>query len=220
MRGRPGCPTEQEKNSVEATGGSPPFLFLQGKVGYWIAPSSDPASPAHLWFMVASPGPDRTVPRTVRPPRGRLWGWEGPFPSANPPLPARPAGGRAVTGVGSWAAGQAKKEGEPPQGPPKLEKVGPGRKNLFLPGVLSSGFLPKKAGLPAGVGGAPGALRSKVASELPTRRVHTPPSRERNPSSPPAQAADILSQEPQAEVLPLEPGGHLGRVPLADALGV
>ena len=48
MRGRPGCPTGQEKNSVEATGGSPPFLFLQGKVGYWIAPSSDPASPAHL----------------------------------------------------------------------------------------------------------------------------------------------------------------------------
>ena len=220
MRGRPGCPTEQEKNSVEATGGSPPFLFLQGKVGYWIAPSSDPASPAHLWFMVASPGPDRTVPRTVRPPRGRLWGWEGPFPSANPPLPARPAGGRAVTGVRYRAAGQEKKEGEPPQGPPKLEKVGPGRKNLFLPGVLSSGFLPKKAGLPAGVGGAPGALRPKVASELPTRRVHTPPSRERNPSSPPAQPPDILPQKPQAEVLPLEPGGHLGRVPLADALGV
>ena len=48
-------------------------LFLQEKVGYQIAPSSDPALPAHLWFMVASPGPDRTVPRTVRPPRGRLW---------------------------------------------------------------------------------------------------------------------------------------------------
>ena len=220
MRGRPGCPTGQEKHSVGATGGSPPFLFLQGKVGYWIAPSSDPASPAHLWFMVASPGPDRTVPRTVRPPRGRRWGWDGPFPSANPPLPARPAGGRAVTGVRYRAAGQEKKEGEPPQGPPKLEKVGPGRKNLFLPGVLSSGFLPKKAGLPAGVGGAPGALRPKVASELPTRRVHTPPSRERNPSSPPAQPPDILPQKPQAEVLPLEPGGHLGRVPLADALGV
>ena len=28
--------------------GAPLFLFLQGKVGYWIAPSSDPASPAHL----------------------------------------------------------------------------------------------------------------------------------------------------------------------------
>ena len=42
MRGRPGCPTEQEKNSVEATGGSPPFLLLQGKVGYRVAPSSAP----------------------------------------------------------------------------------------------------------------------------------------------------------------------------------
>ena len=73
MRGRPGCPTGQEKHSVGATAGSPLFLLLQGKVGYRVAPSSDPASPAHLWFMVASPGPDRTVPRTVRPPRGRLW---------------------------------------------------------------------------------------------------------------------------------------------------
>ena len=48
MRGRPGCPMGQEKNSVGATGGSPRFLLLQGKVGYQIAPSSDPASPAHL----------------------------------------------------------------------------------------------------------------------------------------------------------------------------
>ena len=50
-----------------------PF-FPQGKVGYRVAPSSAPVCAlGHLWFMVASPGPDRTVPRTVRPPRGRLW---------------------------------------------------------------------------------------------------------------------------------------------------
>ena len=49
-----------------------------------------------------------------------------------------------------------KKEGGPPQGPPKPEKVGPGRKNLFLPGVLSSGFLPKKAAPPPGAGRATG----------------------------------------------------------------
>ena len=89
------------------------------------------------------------------------------------PFPARPAGGRAVTGVGSWAAGQAKKEGGPPQGLPKLEKVGPGRKNLFLPGVLSSDFLQRKSGSPAVIGGPPGALRPKVASEPPTPRVRT-----------------------------------------------
>ena len=43
-------------------------------LGESIAPSSAPVCAlGHLWFMVASPGPDRTVPRTVRPPRGRLW---------------------------------------------------------------------------------------------------------------------------------------------------
>ena len=68
------------------------------------------------------------------------------------PLPARPAGGRAVTGVGSWAAGQAKKK-ESPRRAPQPEKVGPGRKNLFLPGVLSPDFLQRKSGSPAGVGG-------------------------------------------------------------------
>ena len=97
-----------------------------------------------------------------------------PSPSTNPPLPARPAGGRAVTGVGYRAAGQAKKEGGPPQGPPKLEKVGPGRKNLFLPGVLSSGFLPKKAGPPPGAGRATGRCAPRAASEPPTRRVRSP----------------------------------------------
>ena len=39
MRGRSGCPTGQEKNSVGATGESRSD-FLQGKVGYQIAPSS------------------------------------------------------------------------------------------------------------------------------------------------------------------------------------
>ena len=83
-------------------------------------------------------------------PQGEGFGSEkDPSRLRNPPFPARPAGGRAVTGVGSWAAGQAKKKESPSQSP-QPEKVGPGRKNLFLPGVLSSGFLPKKAGLPRG----------------------------------------------------------------------
>ncbi len=120
-------------------------------LGESIAPSSAPVCAlGHLWFMVASPGPDRTVPRTVRPPRGRLWGWEGPFPSTKPTLPSPPSWGAGR--YGRWFMGRrpGRKKRGPPQGPPKLEKVGPGRKNLFLPGVLSSGFLPKKAGLPRG----------------------------------------------------------------------
>ena len=120
-------------------------------LGESIAPSSAPVCAlGHLWFMVASPGPDRTVPRTVRPPRGRLWGGKDPSRLRNPPFPARPAGGRAVTGVGQMGRRPGKKRRRTPAGSSQLEKVGPGRKNLFLPGVLSSGFLPKKAGLPRG----------------------------------------------------------------------
>ncbi len=99
MRGRPGCPTGQKKNSVEATDESPPFLLLQGKVGYQVAPSSDPVcAPAHLWFMVASllrldlteQSPDCSTPK------GRLWGWEGPFrlQETHPSQPAQRGAGR------------------------------------------------------------------------------------------------------------------------------
>ena len=33
MRGRPGCPTGQEKHSVGATGGSPLFCFYKERLG-------------------------------------------------------------------------------------------------------------------------------------------------------------------------------------------
>ena len=51
--------------------------------------------------------------------------------------------------------------------------MGPGRKNLFLPGVLSPDFLQRKSGSPPESAGPPGALRPKVASEPPTPRVRT-----------------------------------------------
>ena len=91
------------------------------------------------------------------------------------PPPARPAGGRAVTGVRYRAAGQAEKKRGPPQGPPKLEKVGPGRKNLFLPGVLSSGFLPKKAGPPPGAGRATGRCAPRWLRSYPPEGYAVPP---------------------------------------------
>ena len=129
------------------------------------------------WANRSPPHPTR-LRRPTFPPRGRLCAVL-PFPSAKPPPPARPAGGRAVTGVGSWAAGQAEKKRGPPQGPPKLEKVGPGRKNLFLPGVLSSGFLPKKAGLPRrsrrGPRGA--APQGQLRSYLPVGYAAPPPTK-------------------------------------------
>ena len=82
--------------------GEPPFL--QGKVGYRIAPSSDPASPAHL------------------PPKGKALSCAAPSRLQNHPLPARPAGGRAVTGVRYRAAGQAEKKRGSPQGPPNQSR--------------------------------------------------------------------------------------------------
>ena len=125
------------------------------------------------WVSRSPPHPTR-LRRPTFPPRGRLCA-ELPFPSAKPPLPARPAGGRAVTGVGQMGRRPGKKKGGPPQGPPKLEKVGPGRKNLFLPGVLSSGFLPKKAGPPPGAGRATGRCAPRWLRSYPPAGYAVPP---------------------------------------------
>ena len=136
--GATGYPTEQKKTGVQAAGRWALVFYKE---------------------RLRSHRPLISLLRRQLPPKGKPLDVAG-----QPPLshlyettpPARPAGGRAVTGVGSWAAGQAEKKRGPLQGPPKLEKVGPGRKNLFLPGVLSSGFLPKKAGPPPGAGRATG----------------------------------------------------------------
>ncbi len=124
------------------------------------------------WANRSPPHPPQCAHWGTFPPRGRLCAVR-PFPSAKPPPPARPAGGRAVTGVRYRAAGQEKKEGEPPQGPPKLEKVGPGRKNLFLPGVLSSDFLQRKSGSPPESAGPRGAAPRGFETAPTTRRVRT-----------------------------------------------
>ena len=135
MRGRSTCPTEQKKHSVGATAGSPLFLLLQGKVGYRVAPSSAPVCAlGHL------------------PPKGKALGVGITLPvckTTRPSPPSRWAGryGRKIQG-----RRPGRKKERTPAGSPQPEKVGPGRKNLFLPGVLSSGFLPKKAGPPPGAG--------------------------------------------------------------------
>ena len=150
MRGRPGCPTGQEKKSVGATVSNP--LFYKERLG-----TKSPPHPTRLR-------------RPTFPPRGRLWveknlasqtsgprkgrnkiqfvfctdmcraknsshpesaSFAGAVRGASPnfgipaqrvpkflPLPARPAGGRAVTDVGLWAAGQAKKKEDPRRVPP------------------------------------------------------------------------------------------------------
>ena len=143
MRGRPGCPTEQKKHSVGATGGSPLFSTRKG----WVQ------------------GRPLIRPGFAGPPSPRGEGFGGgcvPFRLQHPPLPARPAGGRAVTGVGLWAAGQAKKEGGPPQGPPNQSRESRGEKlsplALFLP-ISREKWGPRRAG------GPPGALRPEASKK-------------------------------------------------------
>ena len=61
------------------------------------------------------PHPTR-LRRPTFPPRGRLCAVL-PFPSAKPPPPARPAGGRAVTGGGNMGRRPGRKKEDPLQGP-------------------------------------------------------------------------------------------------------
>ena len=82
MRGRPGCPTGQQKNFVEATAGSPLFSTKKG----WVPPPHPPQC-AHwgtygLWWLRL----DLTEqsPGLFDPPRGRLWTWELPCRASNP----------------------------------------------------------------------------------------------------------------------------------------
>ena len=97
---------------------------------FWVSLSSAPLgsrSPPHPSWL-----------RRATFPRGEGFGQRTPQPfppDTNPRLPARPAGGRAVTGVGSQFV--RKRRARLPRFQ-KPEKVGPGRRKLLLPGVLSS----------------------------------------------------------------------------------
>ena len=81
----------------------------------------------------------------------------GPFPSAKPPLPARPAGGRAVTGVRYRAAGQAEKKRGPPQGPPNQKRWVQGGRTSSSLVFFPPAFFQRKPGPRPGPGGQRGA---------------------------------------------------------------
>ena len=155
MRGRPGCPTGQKKNTVEATAGSPRFLLLQGKVGYRIAPSSDPASPAHL------------------PPKGKALRCAS-LPvckTTSPSPPSRWAGryGRKIQG-----RRPGRKKERTPAGSPPTRKGGSREEEPLPPWCSFLRLSSKESRAPARGRAGNGALRPKVASELPTRRVRRP----------------------------------------------
>ena len=134
MRGRPGCPTEQEKNSVEATGGAPLFLFLQGKVGYRIAPHP----PQWHWGTF---------------PQGKALGVGMILPSVNPPpQPAQLGAGR----YGRRDTGpQARQKKEDPAGSPQTRKGGSREEEPLPPGVFPPAFFQRKPGSPPESAGKP-----------------------------------------------------------------
>ena len=169
MRGRPTCPTEQKKNSVGATGGSPLFLLLQGKVGYQIAPSSDPASPAHL------------------PPKGKALGLGRTLPvceTTSPSPPSRWAGryGRKIQG-----RRPGRKKRGPPQGPPNQKRWVQGGRTSSSLVFFPPAFFQRKPGPRPGPGGQRGAAPRGTGKAPTTRRVRStppgrrPPGRKRNP---------------------------------------
>ena len=155
MRGRPGCPTEQEKNSVEATGRSPPFLFLQGKVGYQIAPSSDPALPAHL------------------PPEGKALGVGRTLPVCETTSPSPPS--RGAGRYGRWIMGRrpGKKEGGPPQGPPNQKRWVQGGRTSSSLVFFPPAFFQRKPGPRPGPGGQRGAAPRGTGKAPTTQRVRS-----------------------------------------------
>ena len=137
----------------------PPFLLLQGKVGYRVAPSSAPVCAlGHL------------------PPKGKALGCAS-LPAWETTSPSPPSWGAGRYGRKIQGRRPGRKKERPPAGSPQLEKMGPGRKNLFLPGVLSSGFLPKKAGPPPGAGRATGrcAPRLRKSPDHPKGTQYRPP---------------------------------------------
>ena len=157
MRGRSTCPTEQKKHSVGATAGSPLFLLLQGKVGYRIAPSSDPASPAHL------------------PPEGKALGVGEPLPvceTTSPSPPSRWAGryGRKIQG-----RRPGRKKEDPPQGPLNQSRESRGEK--LSPLALFPPVSREKRGPPPGAGRATGrcAPRLRKSPDHPKGTQHRPP---------------------------------------------
>ena len=110
MRGRSACPTGQQKNFVEATAGSPLFSTRKG----WV-----PNRPLI-----------RPSVRTGAPsPRGEGFGG-GNAPSRLRNHASQPAqlGGGPLRAWDKWAAGQAEKEGGPPQGPPNQSRESRGEK--------------------------------------------------------------------------------------------
>ena len=107
MRGRPGCPTGQEKNSVGATGGSPLFYFYKERLGTGsplpVCETTLPSPPSR-WAgrygrrkMGRRPGrKKRDPPRDLQTRAGSPEGRNSPLWPSFPPFLGRNGGPRRV----------------------------------------------------------------------------------------------------------------------------
>ena len=123
--GRPGCPTGQKKKFRWGDRRRPPFFYKE-RLGT--------GSPLIRPGFAGPPSPE-----------GEGFGVGAFLSDYNTHLPSPPSWGRAVTGIGSWAAGQAKKED--PAGSPKPEAGSPeGRTSPLWPSFPVS----RRNGAPTG----------------------------------------------------------------------
>ena len=122
------------------------------------------------WVSRSPPHPPQCAHWGTFPPRGRLWAWEGPFPSARPPLPARPAGGRAVTGVGQMGRRPGRKKEDPRRVLQTRVGSPEGRTSPLWPSFPP--FLGRNGG-PRRVGALRGAAPRGTGKAPTTRRVRS-----------------------------------------------
>ena len=165
MRGRPGCPTGQEKHSVGATGGSPLFLFLQGKVGYRIAPSSAPVCAlGHL------------------PPEGKALGVGRTLPVCKTTPPSPPSRWAGRYGRRKMGRRPGRKKRGPPQGPPNQKRWVQGGRTSSALVFFPPAFFQRKPGPRPGPGGQRGAAPRGQLRSHPPEGYAVPPRQARAPT--------------------------------------
>ena len=169
MRGRPGCPTGQEKKPVGATGSNP--LFYKERLGT--------ESPPH---------PPQCAHWGTFPPRGRLWGVGRTLPVCETTSPSPPSWGAGR--YGRWFMGRrpGRKKERTHQGPPNQKRWVQGGRTSSSLVFFPPAFFQRKPGSPAGVGGGNPRRRfgpAPVQDTLTGGPPLTPPAAGRRPGHAP-----------------------------------